>query len=162
VSESTLSRPEFHALQRELERPRSLLAGRQMKQREVALLCHDAKWTGLRPLIVMVAIVGAESLYFTEAVGGPNPNGSFDYGAFQLNGSHAAGLGMSEAEFKAMAFDPVQAVLFARKLYVSASYSFRPWYAGPDGNKSYEKFMEKAINGVCNMEKERLGYGLVH
>ena len=160
MSDYPLSKSEFHTLQRELERPRSLLAGRQMKQREVALLCHNAKWTGLRPLIVMVAIVGAESLYFTEAVGGPNPNGSYDYGAFQLNGSHAPGLYMSDDEFKAMAFDPAQAVVFARKLYVAASYSFRPWYAHTNG--SYEKFMEKAINGVCNSEKERLGYGLVH
>lgn len=160
MSDYPLSKSEFHALQKELERPRTLLAGRQMKQREVALLCHAAGWTGLRRLVEMVATAGGESLYFTEAVGGPNADGTYDLGYLQLNEIHAKALGMTAAEFRAMAFDPVRATAFGRKLYVNAGYSFRPWYAFTNG--SYEKFLEKAINGACNMEKERLGYALVH
>ncbi len=148
-----------------LEGKLGLLAGRQMLPREVAKLCHDNGWHSYDRLVTMVAIVGAESLRFTEAVGGPNSNGSSDWGIFQLNSDHAQTLGMDEERFKAIAFNPVEAVKYARALYVwgsilpdsSEAYTFRPWYAGPDGNKSYEKHLPGALTGVANMYAELLG-----
>ncbi len=134
-------------------RPLSLLAGDRWLPRDVARLCHDAGWIGFARLYVMVAIVGAESAYYDEAVGGPNQDGSSDYGLFQLNSSYT--YGMTAAEFKAAAFDPPRAVVLARRKYVDAGYSFQPWYAGPDGNGSYARFLVKAIHGCCNYAKQR-------
>ncbi len=128
------------------------LAGRELLPREVAKLCYEARWTDVEKLITVVAIVYAESAGYTEAVGGPNPDGSYDSGLFQLNSIHGVP--------KADAFDPVKAAAFARKLYVNAGYSFRPWAAYTNG--AYKRHLVRAVNGVCNAQKERFGLPLIH
>jgi hypothetical protein len=54
-----------------------------------------------------------------RAIGGPNPNGSFDYGCFQIN----KGL----QDYGEVIFDPV---FNAQKAYAKyQSRGFKPWYA---------------------------------
>lgn len=136
---------------RALRDPEGVLAGDLLLPREVAKLLYENNWRDVDRLIDLTATVYAESAGYTEAVGGPNPNGTYDFGLFQLNSAHAGS--MSQAEFKALAFDPARAAVFARKLYVNANYTLRPWYGYTNG--SYKRHLPKAIVGVANMLAER-------
>lgn len=136
---------------RAIRDPEGVLAGDLLLPREVAALLYGVKFTDVDKLIDMTATTFGESAGYTEAVGPVNSNGTQDFGLFQLNSGHVGSMTM--AEFTAMAFDPVRAVVFARKLYVNAGYSLRPWYAYTNG--TYKRHLPKAITGVANMIAEQ-------
>jgi uncharacterized protein YegP (UPF0339 family) len=132
----------------QLQHPDSLLAGNPWLPREIARLLHEAGWADEK-LIVMLAIVRAESALYDGAVGGPNPDGSMDYGLCQINSKHMSYFGFkNQDDFKAACFDAPTNIKFARSLYVGANYTFGPWSAYH--NESYLKFMRMAILGVAN------------
>lgn len=130
------------------------LEGRQMLPREAAALLWNAGWVNAENLMIMVCVAMAESALFTKAYNynPPTtalPNGSYDWGYLQLNDGGVHGSDLDT--FKHMAFDPVQATLHARKMYVERSFS--PWVAYK--NHSWEKFIPQASVGVCNMLREK-------
>lgn len=128
-----------------------LLAGTQLLPREAAKLVLGAGWLNYNKVLTAIQIFYAESLCFTEAVGGPNPDGTFDYGWVQLNSGHMKAWGYTNLdEFKAMAFDPTQAIAKARALYVAAEYDFTPWAAFTNGHYDNPVFRVRAIQGVAN------------
>ena len=55
---------------------------------QVAALVMDAGWTKESDIKTMVAIAYDESRFDTKVVGGPNNDGSKDYGLFQINSVH--------------------------------------------------------------------------
>jgi|SRR5215831_989781 len=134
------------------------LAGKKWLPRDVAALLYEHGWTGFDNQVDFVATVGGESAYYEEAEGDPHPDGTIDLGLFQLNSLHAPGWGMSFEEFKAMAFDPHKAVVYARKLWDAAAHQgdpFKPWYAY--SNDSYKRYMRQAIVGCANAKAIREG-----
>jgi hypothetical protein len=132
------------------------LAGQQLLPRQVAAHNYAAGWRDHDRQVAMTAIVFAESAGYTEAVGGPNKDGSYDLGLYQLSSNHAEAWGQSPEAFRAMAFDPERARVFAYRLYKNANYTFRPWAAYANG--SWEKFRRKALVGVANSYAERNGW----
>lgn len=126
------------------------LEGKQLLPREVALLLWNAGWTNADNLMIMLATSMAESALFTQAwnFNPPTermPNGSYDWGLYQLNDGGKTGA--EQASFKIMAFDPVKATAKAREMYDARK--FQPWYAYTNG--SWEKFIIQATTGVANM-----------
>jgi len=130
-----------------------VLKGKQWLPRDVALLCYKHGWTEPRNLALMVATVGGESDYFDEAEGDPHEDGTIDLGLFQLNSIHAENWNMTAEQFKEMAFNPAQAVIYARKLWNDARANsgdpFKPWYAYSNGG--YKRHLKGAVVGVANM-----------
>ena len=132
------------------------LAGTQLKPRKVAeLLWMDGLgWVNAENLMIMVAVTGAESNFFTEAYNHNPPttqfpNGTWDWGMYQLNDQGKTG--KAQEDFKALAFDPESATELARELYVHRMFS--PWVAYKNG--TWEKFIPQASVAVCNMLRER-------
>jgi hypothetical protein len=130
------------------------LAGSQLKPRMVATLLWDEGWVNAENLMIMVAVTGAESNYFTEAYNHNPPteqfpNGTTDWGLYQLNDGGKTGQALQD--FKSMAFDPLEATHYARQLYVNRSFS--PWVAYKNG--SWENFIPQATVAICNMLRER-------
>lgn len=126
------------------------LAGYQMKPRKVARLMNDAGWTDVENLMKMIATAQAESDLYTEAWH-ENDNGTTDWGYLQLNDGGKTGTELEE--FKAMAFDPVEATAYARKMFVQRK--FQPWVAYNSG--AWKKFIGSASLGICNMLREKWG-----
>lgn len=95
-------------------------------------LAAAASMAGFRTaeLPTIVGISGQETSGNVWAVGGPNNNGSFDYGAWQINlSAHAPkhpdwfnGLGLNVMSY-------VDNAKMAYAVYVEAGHSFRPWVA---------------------------------
>jgi lysozyme-like protein len=128
------------------------LAGRRWLPREIVELCWKAGWRDLN-LLIMVACVLQESEGYAEAVGGPNSDGSYDLGIFQLTDSNSK-------VTKEIAFDPNRAVKIARELFEERG--FQPWVAfkterylqkGPG-----KDYMLRSIEGVRNYWRVRYGY----
>lgn len=131
------------------------LAGQRLLPRDIADLLYVAGWADVLRLPVMVAVCQQESQFWTEAVGGPNPDGSFDYGFAQINSAHWQLFGYQSPDaFKQACFDPPTCAKFARKLYVSAGNKFTPWVAFTSG--AYEKYLGNAVVGVANMAAARI------
>lgn len=149
-----------------MEARASQLAGTQWLPRDVAKLLWDHDWVNAENLMVMVATVGAESLYYAGAWHYNAPSeggdGSTDWGMFQLNDGNKGGQppdnnGMPQPggtktstqiiAFRDEAWDAYKAVRIARALYVDRSFS--PWAAYNNG--AYKTFIPKACVAVCNM-----------
>jgi hypothetical protein len=85
-------------------------------------------------LSTIVGISGQETSGNVWAVGGPNPNGSYDYGAWQINmKAHQPkhpewfnGMGLNWCSY-------VDNARMARVIYLEAGSSFRPWYGYTTG-----------------------------
>lgn len=130
------------------------LKGKQWLPRDVAKLLYDTGWKEPRNLALMVATVGGESDYYSEAEGDQHPDGTIDEGMFQLSSIHMQAWGFdSLASFKTMAYDPTKAVSYARTLWetdkMNGGTGFGPWYAFSDGG--YKRHLKGAIIGVANM-----------
>ena len=65
------------------------------------------------------AIAGAESKYNTTAVGGPNKDGTYDYGLMQINSIHNP--------TAAQKTDGAANALMAYQIYQAAGNKFTPW-----------------------------------
>lgn len=97
-----------------------------------------------------IAVALAESGGVTDRVGGPNKNGSYDYGLWQINKSAHAGL------FTSLKWDnPADNTEMARIVYDGAGKSFKPWAVYNSGayrkhlghgQKVYDA-LEKAVKG---------------
>ena len=118
-------------------------------------------------LEVAVAVSGAETSGNTWVVGGPNKNGTYDFGAWQINEVHkvkhpewfeatTAGINWANhADNARMAF----------AVYTEAGNSFRPWVAyttgrykdvtGPYARKAGEQsWLDWARQGVADMKAD--------
>lgn len=130
-----------------------ILKGDRWLPRDVAKLCKEEGWHDVDNLALFVATVGGESAYYSEAISSVNRDGTYDFGLFQLNSGHAVSWGMTSEEFRKMAYDPVEAVKYARKLWdadkKAGGTGFSPWYAYANGG--YEHWLKQAIAGVANM-----------
>lgn len=122
----------------------SPLSGREWHPRDVARLLWDHGWVNANNLMVMTAVIGAESDYY-EGAYHVNDDGSTDWGLFELNDQKRKGPALED--FKAKALDATKAVVIARQLYVDRG--FQPWAAYSNG--SYEKFIPRACIAVANM-----------
>ena len=124
------------------------LSGNVWLPREVARLGNDEGWRDFR-LAEFVAIVRAESSFYEHAVGGPNSDGSMDYGLCQINSKHFQKFGYkNDEDFKNACFDAVMNVGFARTLYHDANYTFHPWAAYT--SERYLKYIRTGILAVAN------------
>jgi len=126
--------------------PETVLAGTRLEPRRVARLVYGEGWRDLKA-IQAVAICFAESQAYTKAVGPENPDGTKDYGIWQINSRHIdAGL-ITEAE----CYDPVRATEFAYTLYQRRSYTFNPWAAWTSGRWEEPEYLTYATRGYANM-----------
>lgn len=93
-------------------------------------------------LVVAVAVAGAESNWVPDAVGGPNPNGSYDYGLWQINDVHEDLL--AEGDWA----DPYYNAQMAFTIF-SEARGWAPWTTWRSG--AYEAHLpaaEAAVAGV--------------
>lgn len=129
------------------------LFGTQMLPRDVQALLYNHKWTEPLNMVKMGATVDAESDRFPAAVGHENPDGTQDYGLFQLNSGHRDMFGFStdEAYYQAC-IDPERAATMARSLFDNAKRGggtgFEPWAAF--GTTRYHDRLPAACRGLCN------------
>lgn len=88
--------------------------------------------------VTMVAIARAESGFNVGAVGGPNSNGTYDYGLFQINSVHGYDRGKltSDAAYNTHA---------AHDIY--SSQGLRAWSTYNNG--AYKQFVNEARQGVA-------------
>lgn len=129
------------------------LFGTQMRPRDLSKLLRDAGWTDPYNNVKMAATADAESDRYIAAVGQINPDGSQDWGLFQINNRHYAKFGFADQEsFYLACIDPLQAVAFARALYVenlkANGTGFAPWFAF--GTQRYQVRLPVAARGLCN------------
>ena len=99
-----------------------------------------AGWTG-EDLDIATAIAAAESGLDPEAKGGPNSNGTYDYGLWQINDIHKP----TDDEKT----DPWKNAERAYKIYQAAGNKFTPWSTYNNGK--YKEFLDKAkgIDGTA-------------
>lgn len=86
----------------------------------------------------MVAISKAESGFKTDAIGGPNSNGTYDRGLFQINDVHKLDRNKLISDAK---YNTAQ----AKKIY--DSQGLRAWSTYTSG--AYQKYMNEARQGVA-------------
>lgn len=109
---------------------------------QVAAAAHVGGWTGEDQIVTATAVALAESNGVTDAKGGPNSNGTFDYGLFQINDVHKP----TDAEKT----DPLANARRAYKIWVAAGHSFKPWATYNSG--SYKRKLTDA----------QVAYGQIH
>lgn len=95
---------------------------------------------------IMVAIAMAESAGIPDRVGGPNANGSYDYGLWQINGRAHPNL-MDSYDWK----DPDENWAMAYIVYSDAGKSFRPWSSYNNG--TYRTYLLQAQQAWRNPDK---------
>jgi len=134
-----------------------MLEGKQLLAREVARLAHNVGFRD-KALLIAVAVCSAESSRYTEANnldadGNPtNPDGSVDYGLWQINSGHfgktIGGILVDEAA----CLDPVANARIAFALQAAAG-SWLPWAAF--ASTAYLDYIEGAAIGIKNYWLER-------
>lgn len=116
------------------------LAGRRLLPREAAKLLYLNGWVNVLKLVEALATMKQESQFYSEAIGGPNANGSLDFGWCQINSGHHSDFGYSDVDaFKQACFRPETCAEFARSLYVAGvtrSAPGSPTPAAPTGSSS--------------------------
>jgi cell wall-associated NlpC family hydrolase len=86
----------------------------------------------------MVAICRAESGYRVDAIGGPNSNGTYDYGLFQINSVHGY-------DTRKLTSDAAYNTQAAKKIY--DGQGLRAWAVYNSGK--YQQYMNEARQGVA-------------
>lgn len=109
---------------------------------KIAAVAHNAGFSG-NALTVAVAVAKAESGWNARAKGGPNSNGTYDWGLWQINDVHKP----SEAQ----KVNAVENAKVAFKVYRDAGNSFRPWAAFNSG--AYKAHMPAATQAVAELRK---------
>jgi len=134
------------------------LAGKQLKGRDIVQLARGAGWRD-EAVITAVAICRAESDYYTAAWNDQNPDGSTDYGLWQINSVHIGAVVGGRTVTAEALKDPVFNAEVAHDLvYRGRSYSFRAWASYGVGGR-YEQYRESAIVSQANYWREK--YGLI-
>ncbi len=110
----------------------------------VAAYTHNAGFAN-NDLVIALAVAKAESGWSFTVRGGPNSNGTYDYGLFQINDVHKP-----SAEVKT---NPLANAKEAYRIYKDAGRKFTPWAAYNSG--SYRQHMNAAAIAV--KELQRLG-----
>lgn len=108
-----------------------------LSAREVAALIKQAGFP-TADQATMVAISHAESSFRTDARGGPNKNGTYDYGLLQINSAHNYDTGR-------LTSDAAYNVACGKKIY--DSQGLRAWSTYNSG--SYQKWMNEARQAVA-------------
>jgi hypothetical protein len=129
------------------------LFGKLWLPRDVAGLLYDNGWTDALVNVEMNGTVYAESGRYEAAVGTVNPNGSQDWGMFQLNNRHYATFGYKTQEaFYEDAIVAVKAAPLARQLFVAdrkaGGTGFGPWFGY--GSANYTKGLAASCGGLAN------------
>ena len=113
------------------------------KGMRIAAYAHTAGFSG-NDLVIAVAVAKAESGWDYSAKGGPNSNGSYDWGLFQINDVHKP-----SAEVKT---SPLANARAAFGIYSRAGKTFKPWAAYNNG--SYKKYLAEANAAVQGLKKK--------
>lgn len=135
------------------------LFGKVWLPRDVAGLLYDNGWTDAVVNVEMNATVFSESGRFEAAVGQVNPDGSQDWGMFQLNNRHYATFGYPDQEsFYEACIIASRAAPMARQLFLAdrkrGGSGFGPWFGY--GSVTYTKGLASSCGGLANMVAVRL------
>lgn len=109
----------------------------------VAAVVHNAGFSGTN-LVTAIAIAKAESGWKWDAKGGPNSNGTYDWGLFQINDVHKPSANVKT--------NPVANAKEAHRIFVAAGNSFKPWATYNSG--AYKAHMKEAQNAVTALQKK--------
>jgi hypothetical protein len=127
-----------------------VLAGTQLKSRVIAALAYAAGWHDIHQLAIAVSVCSAESSRYTEAdnldaAGQPtNPDGTVDYGLWQVNSRHFGQTLAGHLVTKAACFDPPTCAAIAHALQKKQGWT--PWAAYTSGR--YLDDLPGALNGI--------------
>lgn len=131
------------------------LAGTKLLGRDVARLAYTSGWRD-KNLILAVAIAHQESQFYDRAYNDRNPDGSTDYGLFQINSVHLGQVVAGREVTSDSLFDPAFNAQVAHDLvYKGRSYTFNAWVAYTSG--AYEQYLGGAIGSVANMWRVQFG-----
>lgn len=136
------------------------LFGKLWLPRDIAGLLYGAGWTDAVVNAEMNATVFAESGRYEAAVGEVNPDGSQDWGMFQINNRHYSSFGYSDQEaFYQDCIVATKAVVFARSLFTAdrkaGGSGFDPWFGY--GSSNYTKGLPASCGGLANFVSIKLG-----
>jgi hypothetical protein len=109
---------------------------------EVAAYVHAAGFAG-NDLVIALAVAYAESGWQYSAKGGPNNNGTYDWGLFQINDVHKP-----TANEKT---NPLANAKAAHRVYAAAGNSFTPWATYKSG--AYKGHLVPAKAAVAALQK---------
>lgn len=120
------------------------LAGTQLKARDVAALAYKAGWHDIHQLAIAVSVCSAESSRYTEAVNTDNPDGSVDYGLWQINSKWFGTTVRTITVTKEACLDPETCARIAHGIYRGEGWT--PWAAYTSGR--YLDDLPGALNGI--------------
>lgn len=106
----------------------------------VAARAAQARGFTGQDLIVAVAVAGAESGWVADIIGGPNDNGTYDYGLWQINTIHEELL--AGGDWK----DPGYNAYMAYEIWSDAA-GWTPWVTWQTG--AYEAYLDRAAAAVA-------------
>lgn len=116
--------------------------------KHVASVARVAGWSG-GDLVTAVAIAYAESGWDDTARGGPNSNGTYDYGLWQINDIHKP----TQTEKT----NSVANGQRAYRIYKEAGNSFKPWATYNDGTyKRHLGLAQEAVKELSGMSLSEL------
>ena len=116
--------------------------------KHVASVARVAGWSGA-DLVTAVAIAYAESGWDDTARGGPNSNGTYDYGLWQINDIHKP----TQTEKT----NSVANGQRAYRIYKEAGNSFKPWATYNDGKyKRHLGLAQEAVKELSGMSLSEL------
>lgn len=116
---------------------------------QIAWYAQQAGFTG-KDVTTAVAVALAESGGRINAKGGPNSNGSYDYGLWQINEKAHPDLITADAQWWVAGFNAQMAF----KVYSAAGNSFRPWSTFTSG--AYLTHVPEAMLGAANPQSSGL------
>jgi Lysozyme like domain len=111
-------------------------------------LADQAGWHSVGERNVAVAIARAESGGNPDARGGPNSNGTYDWGLWQINDVHHP--------TDAQKHDPAANAALAYRIYLDAGKKFTPWSTYNSG--SYKKYVTTP-NSAIDVTNSPIGVG---
>lgn len=120
------------------------LNGTQLKPRDVAAIAYTAGWHDIKLLATSIAVCSAESSRYTEAINTENPDGSIDYGLWQINSTHFGQTIAGHLVNEAACYDPPTCAKIAHAL--QRDQGWRPWAAYTSG--AYLDQLPGALNGI--------------
>lgn len=128
------------------------LHGVQLPPRDAHALIYRHGWREPLNMVRLIATLIQESQLYTKAVGQVNPDGSQDFGLFQLNDGHWERFAATRDAYVERAFDPEDAAFIARQLWAddqrAGGSGFRPWAAFTTG--AYKKNLPVACTSLAN------------
>lgn len=107
----------------------------------IAAYAHAAGFSG-NDLITAVAIAKAESGWSNTAKGGPNSDGTYDWGLWQINDVHKPS--------DSVKHDPAANARAAYAIYSKAGNKFTPWATFNSGK--YKQFLSESKDAVKQLQ----------